>query len=184
MSAGPVSRSRPPVTVWLTGFSGSGKSTLATALGQALGERRVAHFVLDGDLVRTGLCRDLGFTETDRHENIRRVAEVARLMNLAGVDVICALISPQSEHRETARRIIGAKCFIEVHVSTPLEHCERRDPKGLYRRARAGQLPGFTGIDAPYEVPTDPALRIDTSAEGLVACADRLLTLWSDWPRS
>jgi len=153
---------RPPKTLWLTGLSGSGKTTLALALSQRLIQLGNLHFVLDGDVVRTGLCKDLGFSEADRHENIRRVAEVARLMNLAGLTTLCALISPRHADRELARGIIGADHFIEVHISTAIEICERRDPKGLYRRARAGELAGFTGISAPYEEPVHPALRLDT----------------------
>lgn len=164
----------PPKTLWLTGLSGSGKTTLAQALSQRLGQLGRIHFVLDGDVVRTGLCKDLGFSEADRHENIRRVAEVARLMNLAGLTVICALISPRHADRELAKDIVGADRFIEVHVSTALEVCERRDPKGLYRRARAGELAGFTGISAPYEVPLHPSLRLDTQ---LISMADAVPAL-------
>ncbi|MBT9500735.1 MAG: adenylyl-sulfate kinase [Burkholderiaceae bacterium] len=161
-------------TLWLTGLSGSGKTTLALALSQRLTQLGQFHFVLDGDIVRTGLCRDLGFSEADRHENIRRVAEVARLMNLAGLTTVCALISPRHADRELARGIIGADRFIEVHISTALEVCERRDPKGLYRRARAGELAGFTGISAPYDAPAHPALRLDTN---LTTAADAVKAL-------
>lgn len=151
-----------PATVWLTGLSGAGKSTLAYALERRLVSAGHAAYVLDGDNVRHGLNSDLGFSPQDRSENIRRVAEVARLMNDAGLIVVTAFISPYREDRAMARRIIGDDCFLEVHVSTALGVCEARDPKGLYRRARAGQLPEFTGITAPYEAPEAPALAVDT----------------------
>jgi len=166
-------------TLWLTGLSGAGKSTLAQGLAERFVADGVPHFVLDGDVVRTGLCRDLGFSEADRSENIRRVAEVARLMNLAGLNVICALISPLEADRSRARQIVGPQQFLEVHVATPLARCEERDPKGLYRKARGGQLAGMTGVDSPYEEPVAPALRLDTSGQSLQQCLDRLLALWS-----
>jgi len=149
--------------LWLTGLSGAGKSTLATALQLQLRREGRGVAVLDGDAVRTGLCRGLGFSPADRRENIRRVAEVARLMREAGLVVICALISPLREDRAMARDIVGVEHFREVHVATPLAVCEKRDPKGLYRNARAQSLPQFTGVSAPYEEPLAPDLRIDTS---------------------
>jgi len=157
----------PPVArvLWLTGLSGAGKSTLATALHRRLVEAGHRVAVLDGDAVRAGLCRGLGFSPEDRRENIRRVAEVAKLMRDAGLVVICALISPLRDDRAMARGIIGAAHFREVHVATPLEVCERRDPKGLYRNARANALSQFTGVSAPYEEPLAPDLRIDASRE-------------------
>ncbi|SDO51970.1 adenylyl-sulfate kinase [Pseudomonas jinjuensis] len=164
-----------PATVWLTGLSGSGKSTLAFALEKALMERGRLAYVLDGDNVRHGLCRDLGFSSTDRSENIRRIAEVAHLLNDAGLIVVSSFISPYREDREMARRIIGAGRFLEVHVSTPLATCEQRDPKGLYRKARAGDLPDFTGISAPYEAPLAATLRLDTGELSLDQCLSRLL---------
>jgi len=170
---------RPPVTLWLTGLSGAGKSTLAAALAEQLATRGVAHFCLDGDVVRAGLCRDLGFSAADRHENIRRVAEVARLLNLAGLVVICSLISPLQADREQARAIIGPEQFLEIYLSAPLAVCEQRDPKGLYRRARSQQLVDFTGISAPYEGPQAPALTVDSSQETVVHAALRLLRLWA-----
>lgn len=154
-----------PQVIWLTGLSGAGKSTLAAALHRRLVEAGQMAAVLDGDAVRAGLCRGLGFSPEDRRENIRRVAEVARLMREAGLVVICALISPLRDDRVMARGIIGAAHFREVHVATPLEVCERRDPKGLYRNARAQALTQFTGVSAPYEEPQAPDLRIDASRE-------------------
>ncbi len=151
--------------VWLTGLSGSGKSTLANALEQALHARGRRTYVLDGDNVRQGLNRDLGFTDADRVENIRRVAEVARLMMDAGLIVITAFISPFRAEREMARQLVGEAHFLEVFVDTPLEVCERRDPKGLYRKARSGQLPNMTGIDSPYEAPLQAEVVVDGSAD-------------------
>ncbi len=153
------------LTVWLTGLSGSGKSTLAEATAAWLREQGIAHTVLDGDVLRTGLCRDLGFSDADRRENIRRVAEVARLMNRAGTTVICALISPTRADRSMAREIVGPERFVEVHVAASLSACEARDPKGLYKRARAGLVPQFTGIDSVYEEPLEPALRLETAQQ-------------------
>lgn len=166
-----------PLTIWLTGLSGAGKSTLSRLLHEALRLQGRASCVLDGDALRSGLCRDLGFSEADRHENIRRVAEVARLMNGAGVTVIGALISPLARDRAMAREIIGAHQFLEVHVATSLAVCEARDPKGLYRKARAGQLPGFTGIDSSYEAPATPDLRLDTGLLDEPSCLAQLLAL-------
>ena len=162
-------------TVWLTGLSGAGKSTLACALEQRLFRVGRTAFVLDGDNLRHHLNSDLGFAAHDRRENIRRSAEVAKLMNDAGLIVICAFISPLRSDRDLARDIIGAGNFIETHVSTPCTVCEERDPKGLYRKARAGLIPEFTGISAPYEAPLDPALTLDTGALSLEQACDRLL---------
>jgi adenylylsulfate kinase len=141
-----------PLTFWLTGLSGAGKSTLAFQFEAMLVQAGVAVFVLDGDNVRHGLCSDLGFTESDRAENIRRVAEVAKLMNAAGILVIVSLISPLRQNRADAKAIIGADSFREIYISTPVAVCEQRDPKGLYKKARAGLIPEFTGISSPYEV--------------------------------
>jgi adenylyl-sulfate kinase len=151
-----------PVTLWMTGLSGAGKSTIAFALERRLIDAGHACFVLDGDNVRHGLNRDLGFSPKDRAENIRRVAEVARLMNEAGLFVITSFISPFRDDREMARQIIGEGRFVEAHVSTRVEECERRDIKGLYKKARSGELQGFTGVSAPYEPPAAPAVRLDT----------------------
>jgi adenylylsulfate kinase len=149
-------------TVWLTGLSGAGKSTLACELEKMLVDAGRAAYVLDGDNLRHHLNRDLGFSPQDRQENIRRSAEVARLMNDAGLIVIAAFISPLRQDRAMACAIIGEDNFIETYVSTPCQVCEERDPKGLYAKARAGLIPEFTGVSAPYEVPLYPALVLDT----------------------
>ena len=161
-------------TVWLTGLSGAGKTSIALALAQALKAQGCAVALLDGDQLRHGLNRDLGFTPQDRHENIRRTAEVARLMNEVGLIVIAAFISPYRADRAMAADIIGAAHFIEVHVSTPLAECEARDPKGLYAQARAGQIAQFTGVSAPYETPLSPALSLDTEVLALQESVERL----------
>ncbi|MFD2643267.1 adenylyl-sulfate kinase [Pseudomonas japonica] len=164
-----------PLTLWFTGLSGSGKSTLAFELERLLIGQGVGCCVLDGDNIRHGLCSDLGFDARSRAENIRRVAEVARLMNEAGLVVMAAFISPYQRDRETARRIIGAERFHEIHVSAPLHVCEERDPKGLYRKARAGVLSGFTGVDDPYESPLQPELALNTAEVALEDCLEQLL---------
>ncbi|AUQ26570.1 adenylyl-sulfate kinase [Dickeya zeae] len=149
------------VVVWFTGLSGSGKSTLAGALEQSLFARGVSTYLLDGDNVRHGLCRDLGFSDDDRRENIRRVGEVARLMVDAGLVVLTAFISPHRAERQMVRELLDQGQFLEVFVDTPLSICEARDPKGLYKKARAGELRNFTGIDAIYEAPEQPELHLD-----------------------
>jgi bifunctional enzyme CysN/CysC len=146
---------------WFTGLSGSGKSTLANKVSEGLHELKIPHAILDGDTLRKGLTKDLGFSEADRIENIRRIAEVAKLMADSGLVVLVSLISPYRSDRENAASIIGSDRFIEVFVDTPLEICEQRDPKGLYKKARAGDLPHFTGVSAPYERPNDPEISID-----------------------
>ena len=163
------------VTLWFTGLSGSGKSTLARALERALVARGVLAYVLDGDNVRHGLNSDLGFAPADRVENIRRIGEVARLMNDAGVLVLTAFISPYREDRARARALLPPGAFLEVFVDAPLELCERRDPKGLYRKARAGEIAEFTGVSAPYESPDAPELRVATGTRPLDACVADLL---------
>lgn len=150
--------------IWFTGLSGSGKSTLANALEKELHALGKSTYVLDGDNVRQGLNKDLGFTNADRVENIRRVAEVAKLMMDAGMIVMTAFISPFRAEREMARQLIGEKNFVEVFVNTPLEVCEQRDPKGLYKKARTGQLPNMSGIDSPYEIPVQPEATINGNA--------------------
>ena len=151
-----------PATIWLTGLSGAGKSTIAFELERQLMARGHLAFVMDGDNVRHGLSRDLGFSPEDRRENIRRVAEVAKLFNDAGLLVITSFISPYRDDRAVAREIIGHDRFIETHLCTDIQVCERRDPKGLYKKVRAGSIPEFTGITAPYEAPYHPELVIDT----------------------
>lgn len=150
--------------VWLTGLSGSGKSTMAVGLDAWLGERGRPAFILDGDNVRHGLCRDLGFSDADRAENIRRTGEVGKLMAEAGLISICALISPFVVERQNVRESCAAAGvpFIEVFINSPLAVCEARDPRGLYRKARAGEIKGFTGIDSAYEPPVHPELELRT----------------------
>jgi len=169
------------VTLWLTGLSAAGKSTLAFEVERRLITAGHAAVVLDGDNLRHGLSRDLGFGPNARHENLRRVAEVAKLMNGAGLIVLSAFISPYRDDRSMARDIIGAGRFCEVHVAASLEACEARDPKGLYRRARRGEIAEFTGISAPYEAPEHPALTLDTEADGVDACAVQLMRLMAPY---
>lgn len=152
-----------PVTLWFTGLSGSGKSTLANALEKSLCAAGKHTMLLDGDNIRMGLNKDLGFTEEDRIENIRRIAEVSKLMNEGGLIVLTAFISPYRRDRQNARTIIGDDNFIEIYVSTPLAECEKRDIKGLYKKARDGEIPNFTGIFSPYEEPENADVVIDTS---------------------
>jgi adenylylsulfate kinase len=161
--------------VWLTGLSGSGKSTVAYAVEAALvGAGRIA-YVLDGDNLRTGLCADLGFSPEDRHENVRRVGAVAALLADAGVIAITSLISPYRAGRAAARAVAPAGRFVEVFVDVPLAVCEGRDPKGLYQRARRGEIAEFSGVSAPYEPPEAPELTLDTEALSPEACAERVI---------
>ena len=148
---------------WMTGLSASGKSTIADAFEKTLHERGLRTYILDGDNLRRGLNKDLGFVEADRIENIRRVAEVAKLMVDAGLIVIGAVISPFKSGREAARALFEKGDFVEVYVDAPLEVAEQRDPKGLYKKARNGEIPNFTGIDSPYEVPEQPELHLQTA---------------------
>lgn len=150
-------------TLWLTGLSGSGKTTLSKALAEKLLAQSVQTYIIDGDVLRTGLCKDLGFSLADRKENIRRAAEVAKILNDAGNFVISALISPLQQDRDAAKKIIGEDHFMEIHLSTPLTVCEERDVKGLYKKARGGIIRDFTGISSPYEAPLIPWMSIDTS---------------------
>ena len=167
----------PGLVVWMTGLSGSGKSTLARALEKELFERQMQAYVLDGDNMRHGLNSNLSFSPEDRVENIRRVAEVAKLMADAGVITVTSFISPYRLDRVRAREIVASSGveFVEVYVSAPLEVCEKRDPKNLYRKARAGEIKGFTGLDAPYEIPENPELVLETSEESAEACLEQLL---------
>ena len=168
-------------TVWMTGLSGSGKSTIAKQLERLMVESGHACFLLDGDNIRHGLNRDLGFSSADRTENIRRIAEVARLFSDAGLIVVTAFISPYREDRLQARRIVGEDRFVEVFVNTPLEECERREPKGLYQKARAGEIPQFTGISAPYEQPEQPELVLDTRNREPADCAREIVDRLADF---
>lgn len=152
------------VIVWFTGLSGAGKSTLAYAVEEALHRRGCRSFVLDGDNVRHGLCADLGFSDADRTENIRRVGEMARLFLEAGLITLTAFISPFRQDRERVRSLVSPKDFLEIYCRCPLAICEQRDVKGLYRRARAGKIPAFTGISSPYEEPDRPELLVETDA--------------------
>lgn len=162
-------------TWWLTGLPGAGKTTLAQALAAALRERGEPACVIDGDELRTGLCKDLGFDEASRAENVRRAAHMAQLLNANAIHAVVAMVSPAAPARAAAYASIGVDRCKEVHVSTPLEVCEKRDPKGLYARARANQLTQMTGIHAGYEVPGSPALRIDTSQTELQVAVQQLL---------
>lgn len=164
-----------PVLLWFTGLSGAGKSTLAGALERALYSEGFHTYLLDGDNVRHGLCKDLGFSQADRDENLRRVGEVAKLMVDAGLVVLSAFISPTREERDRIRALFPQGQFIEVHVSTPLAICEQRDPKGLYQKARQGEIANFTGISAPYEEPLGAELTIDTSKGDLGSQVQALL---------
>lgn len=156
-------RKQKPLLIWFTGLSGCGKSTLAKHLEVKLFEKGYHTFSLDGDCIRTGLNKDLGFTPEGRKENLRRVGEVAKLMLDAGLIVIGAFISPYKEDRLALQKTVGAKHYFEIFVDTPLEVCEERDVKGLYAKARSGEIKNFTGISAPYEVPVEPDLYVDTS---------------------
>ncbi len=167
------------LTVWLTGLSGSGKSTIAHHTEALLIDRGRASYTLDGDNIRHGLNEDLGFSAADRSENVRRVGEVARLMADAGLVVFAPLISPFRADRDAVRlrHETAGSPYLEVFVDTPLQICEERDPKGLYRRARAGEIRGFTGIDDPYECPLDPDLRLDTTTTDIDTLAQDVLNL-------
>jgi len=168
-------KGQKPAVLWFTGLSGSGKSTIANIVEKKLSARGRHTFLLDGDNVRHGLNRDLGFTEADRIENVRRVGEVARLMADAGLIVMTAFISPFRAEREMVRKMLPEREFIEIFVDTPLADAEARDPKGLYAKARAGEIKNFTGIDSPYEAPETPELRIDTTAMSADEAAQRII---------
>ena len=162
-------------TVWLTGLSGSGKSTIAVATEQKLFERGRLAYVLDGDNIRQGLNRNLGFSPEDRTENIRRIGEVAKLFTDAGVLVLTSFISPYRADRDAVRANLAEGDFVEVHVAASLETCEKRDIKGLYAKARAGEIPEFTGISAPYEAPEKPELVLDTNAQTVEESVEQLM---------
>ena len=163
--------------IWFTGLSGSGKSTIAIALERELQQRGLLCRILDGDNIRSGINNNLGFSAEDRVENIRRIAEVGKLFVDTGIITLAAFISPNNEIREMAAGVIGKEDFLEIYVSTPLEECERRDVKGLYAKARRGEIKNFTGISAPFEAPTHPALSLDTSKLSLKESVDQLLDL-------
>lgn len=165
------------VMIWFTGLSGSGKSTIALGVERELHKRGILCRILDGDNIRSGINKNLGFTAEDRKENIRRIAEVGKLFVDTGIVTLAAFISPTDESRKMASEIIGANDFKEVYVSTPLAVCEGRDVKGLYARARKGEIKNFTGIDAPFEVPLHPALSLDTSVLSLEKSVDSVLKL-------
>jgi bifunctional enzyme CysN/CysC len=168
-------KNQKPVVLWFTGLSGAGKSTIANLVEKKLARMNRHTFLLDGDNVRHGLNKDLGFTDADRVENIRRVGEVARLMTDAGLIVITAFISPFRAEREMVRQMMAPGEFIEVHIDTPLAEAEKRDVKGLYAKARAGQLAHFTGIDSPYEAPEDPEIHVDTTKLTAEEAADLIV---------
>lgn len=162
--------------IWFTGLSGSGKSTLANELSKILFHQGIKVFVLDGDNTRLGINKDLGFSLEDRKENIRRVAEIARLFLDSGTVVMTSYISPIAEDREMARNIIGENDFLEIFIDCPIDVCEKRDIKGLYAKARSGQIKNFTGIDSPYEKPENPLLTIDSSVHSINQCMEAILT--------
>lgn len=163
--------------IWFTGLSGSGKSTIALGVERELHQRGLLCRILDGDNIRSGINAGLGFSAEDRRENIRRIAEVGKLFVDTGIITLAAFVSPTNEYRKMAREIIGDNDFFEVYVSTPLEECERRDVKGLYARARRGEVKDFTGISAPFEVPEHPALDIDTSKQPLETSVQQVVDL-------
>ncbi|MBW4933794.1 adenylyl-sulfate kinase [Marinobacter sp. F4206] len=173
-------KNQKPCLLWFTGLSGSGKSTIANALDVTLHSRGYHTFLLDGDNVRHGLCKDLGFSDEDRVENIRRIGEVSKLFADAGLIVLSAFISPFTSDRRMVRNLFPAGEFIEVFMDTPMETCEGRDPKGLYQKARSGEIKHFTGIDSPYEVPEQPEIRLDTSIMSVDQCTDRLISFLAE----
>ena len=168
------------ITIWFTGLSASGKSTLAVALEVALYERGYHTYILDGDNIRHGLNRNLGFSPEDRTENIRRIGEVARLLRDCGIINMTAFISPYRADRQLARSLCEDNCFIEVYVDCPLEVCEQRDPKGMYKKARQGQLKEFTGVSAPYEPPENPEIHLRTDKMTIDECVRTILAYLTD----
>jgi adenylylsulfate kinase len=166
--------------LWFTGLSGSGKSTVANAVSKKLFDLGIQNYVLDGDNVRHGLNKDLGFSAEDRTENIRRIGEVAKLFVDSGQFVLTAFISPFAQDRALVRGLVESDEFIEIYVKCPLEECEKRDPKGLYQKARNGEIRNFTGIDSPYEAPEAPELIIDTHLHSIHQCADQVIAYLRD----
>ncbi|ABX08114.1 Adenylylsulfate kinase [Prochlorococcus marinus str. MIT 9211] len=173
-------RSHKSVILWFTGLSGSGKSTLANAVNAALFKKGFSTYVLDGDNVRHGLCKDLGFSDVDREENIRRISEVAKLFLDAGIIVLTAFVSPFRSDRNAARQLVDKGDFIEVFCSADLKTCEERDTKGLYAKARKGEIKDFTGISSPYEEPDSPELNIETGSRDLDKCVQDVLCKLSE----
>jgi len=169
-------RNHKSAILWFTGLSGSGKSTLANAVNAALFNKGLSTYVLDGDNIRHGLCKDLGFSDSDREENIRRIGEVSKLFLDAGIIVLTAFVSPFSSDREKARRLVKKNDFVEIYCAANLEVCEERDTKGLYAKARAGQIKDFTGISSPYEEPQEPELKVDTGLKSLDESVDDVIS--------
>lgn len=168
------------VIIWFTGLSGSGKSTLAHTLEDFLHKNKIRTYVLDGDNIRQGLCNDLGFSDIDRTENIRRIGEVSKLMMEAGIVVIAAFISPFVQDRKIVRELVGEDEFIEVYCDASLDVCELRDVKGLYKKARSGEISAFTGISSPYERPSDPEIALNTEKLSINECIEKLLLLLNE----
>tara|TARA_B100000029_G_scaffold488379_2_gene544878 strand:- start:11505 stop:12191 length:687 start_codon:yes stop_codon:yes gene_type:complete len=173
-------KAQKPCILWFTGFSGSGKSTIANAVEHRLAELKQHTYLLDGDNVRHGLNKDLGFTDEDRIENIRRIGEMSKLFVDAGLIVVTAFISPFKAERQLVRDLVDKGEFFEVFMSTPLETCEERDPKGLYKKAREGKIKNFTGIDSEYEPPENPEVTLDTSTMTVEECVDRVISHLKD----
>lgn len=169
-------KKQKPCILWFTGLSGAGKSTVADAVEQKLFELGHHTYLLDGDNVRHGLNKDLGFSDADRVENIRRIGEMAKLFADAGLIVMSAFISPFRSDRQMVRDLVEEKEFVEVYISTPLSTCEERDPKGLYKKARSGQIKNFTGIDSDYEVPLHPEVALNTAELNVNECVDRVIS--------
>ncbi len=165
-------RGHKSAILWFTGLSGSGKSTLANAVNAKLFEIGISSYVLDGDNVRHGLCKDLGFSDQDRAENIRRIGEVAKLFLDSGVVILTAFVSPFRSDRDRARALVADSDFLEIHCAAELKDCEARDPKGLYAKARAGQIKEFTGISSPYEEPISPEIKLNTGSKKLEECVE------------
>lgn len=163
--------------IWFTGLSGSGKSTIANALESKLNKSNVSTYALDGDNIRFGICKDLTFSAEDRSENIRRIAEIANLFVDAGIVTLASFVSPYFKDREYVRNTVGQENYIEVYVTTSLDECERRDVKGLYKKARMGEIKNMTGISAPYETPANPDLKIDTIKQSVDESVEKILKL-------